>query len=355
MTVTLSSIHNDMLEEYDTRMRNGLSPFSCHYQVAAFVLEFVRTRGCFFHAEGRMPVVEASFAVHTTTREGDMRVQVHYSPSQPFVQFPELCNVVGESERYILRPSMTMPGTSLLHTTIDYFLSPVEEEWLAWDDEHQCFHGAVPTRRAAEAGAGRLDAYTIPLELEAVVTRLFPSNIRLEQVIRIALPLTVRRRPDQCGSPPYRMAAGSPPWLPMDLGRQAHRRPENSHTATPYELLSPSGRSSRHHKSRIVSRSKSAFDLRTARTAEACSTARADTVGVKLPLGTMRSCENIVRTASRYSDYEACYESSESLWRAHGAYKAYGGDSQGHKVGAWQRGMSVGQDDRELPSFQSDL
>ncbi|KAK4542314.1 hypothetical protein LTR36_006967 [Oleoguttula mirabilis] len=324
MTVTLSSIHNDMLEEYDTRMRNGLSPFSCHYQVAAFVLEFVRTRGCFFHAEGRMPVVEASFAVHTTTREGDMRVQ-------------------------------TMPGTSLLHTTIDYFLSPVEEEWLAWDDEHQCFHGAVPTRRAAEAGAGRLDAYTIPLELEAVVTRLFPSNIRLEQVIRIALPLTVRRRPDQCGSPPYRMAAGSPPWLPMDLGRQAHRRPENSHTATPYELLSPSGRSSRHHKSRIVSRSKSAFDLRTARTAEACSTARADTVGVKLPLGTMRSCENIVRTASRYSDYEACYESSESLWRAHGAYKAYGGDSQGHKVGAWQRGMSVGQDDRELPSFQSDL
>lgn len=57
----------------------------------------------------------------------------------------------------------------------------------------------MPQRRAAYSGAGRLDAYTIPLELQAIVTRHFPADIRFEQVIRVALPLTVRRQPDRCG------------------------------------------------------------------------------------------------------------------------------------------------------------
>ena len=88
---------------------------------------------------------------------------------------------------------------SSLTTTIDFFLGPIEEEWLSWSDSLQTFCGTVPQRRAAYCGAGRLDAYTIPLELKAVITRVFAADIRFEQVIRVALPLTVRRQPDRCG------------------------------------------------------------------------------------------------------------------------------------------------------------
>jgi hypothetical protein len=50
-------------------------------------------------------------------------------------------------------------------------------------------------------GAQRHDVYTMPLELTTTLVKHFPDAIRYEIVIRCALPLSVKRRPDDCRSP----------------------------------------------------------------------------------------------------------------------------------------------------------
>jgi hypothetical protein len=50
-------------------------------------------------------------------------------------------------------------------------------------------------------GAEQHDVYTMPLELTTTMVKHFPDAIRYEIVIRCALPLSVKRRPDDCRSP----------------------------------------------------------------------------------------------------------------------------------------------------------
>lgn len=113
-------------------------------------------------------------------------------------------------------------------TTIDFFLGPIEEEWLSWSDSLQTFCGTVPQRRAAYCGAGRLDAYTIPLELKVVLTRLFAADVRFEQVIRVALPLTVRRQPDRCGMIEMPSHSSLSQWAALCVGTDFDRRKARS-------------------------------------------------------------------------------------------------------------------------------
>ncbi|TKA29496.1 hypothetical protein B0A50_03509 [Salinomyces thailandicus] len=204
VTVGLSAIEDDMVEEY-RQMVEGLQLFSCSPHERLFIREFLSTRECFHFVEHRLPYVEATF--HPNTVGQELAVEIHFKKVLPLLHFQDLRNVVGEGDWYSLKPRLSIPTSRLVITT-DYFLGPVEEAWLSWIKDIQSFRGTVPQRRAAYSGAGRLDAYTIPLELKAVVTRHFPAGIRFEQVIRVALPLTVKRQPDSCGT--LRVRAQSP-------------------------------------------------------------------------------------------------------------------------------------------------
>ncbi|KAI6794426.1 hypothetical protein KC363_g7973 [Hortaea werneckii] len=195
VTIGLAALEDDILQDY-CQMVEGLTPFSCSPDERIFVKDFLTTRECFDFADNEFPRVQVIF--HPTLEDDQLAVEIRFTAALPSVQFQDLRNVIGEGERFLLKPILDVPPSSLT-TTIDFFLGPIEEEWLSWSDSLQTFCGTVPQRRAAYCGAGRLDAYTIPLELKVVITRLFAAEIRFEQVIRVALPLTVRRQPDRCG------------------------------------------------------------------------------------------------------------------------------------------------------------
>ncbi|KAI7483066.1 hypothetical protein KC351_g5377 [Hortaea werneckii] len=155
--------------------------------------------------------------------DDQLAVEICFTAVLPSVQFQDLRNVIGEGERFLLKPILDVPPSSLT-TNIDFFLGPIEEEWLSWSDSLQTFCGTVPQRRAAYCGAGRLDAYTIPLELKVVITRFFAAEIRFEQVIRVALPLTVRRQPDRCGIIEMPSHSSLSQWAALRVGTESDFR-----------------------------------------------------------------------------------------------------------------------------------
>ncbi|KAI6910763.1 hypothetical protein D0869_14048 [Hortaea werneckii] len=222
VTIGLAALEDDMMEDY-YQMGQGLTPFSCSPHERTFLRDFLATRECFAFAENGFPRVQVTF--FPTLEDDQLAVEIRFTAALPSVQFQDLRNVIGEGERFLLKPTLDVPPSSST-TTIDFFLGPIEEEWLSWSDSLQAFCGTVPQRRAAYCGAGRLDAYTIPLELKVVITRLFAADIRFEQVIRVALPLTVRRQPDRCGRiemPPHSSLSQ---WAALQVGTESgHQRP----------------------------------------------------------------------------------------------------------------------------------
>ncbi len=109
----------------------------------------------------------------------------------------------------------------------------------------------------------RLDAYTIPLHVMAILTKHFAGDVRLETVVRCTVPLTVKRRPDQCAeeddriaSPPLRTMASQT--LERDECRSGRRnralcesgedsspsRKSHRTSATPSHLMIPAAKSS---------------------------------------------------------------------------------------------------------------
>ncbi|KAI7359738.1 hypothetical protein KC354_g9265 [Hortaea werneckii] len=222
VTIGLAALEDDMMEDY-YQMVQGLTPFSCSPHERTFLRDFLATRECFAFAENGFPRVQVTF--FPTLEDDQLAVEIRFTAALPSVQFQDLRNVIGEGERFLLKPTLDVPPSSST-TTIDFFLGPIEEEWLSWSDSLQAFCGTVPQRRAAYCGAGRLDAYTIPLELKVVITRLFAADIRFEQVIRVALPLTVRRQPNRCGRiemPPHSSLSQ---WAALQVGTESgHQRP----------------------------------------------------------------------------------------------------------------------------------
>lgn len=187
-----------------------------------------------------------------------------------------------------------MAKASSLPTTAECFLSPVEDEWLRYDDDAQCFQGNLPIRRALMSGAGRLDSYTIPLTLNTVVTRYFPNGIRLEHIIRVAIPLTVRRRPDQCTSPSYGVLAASPHGLPMRTKRSVPAGLGDDHSVHLHQASSPLQRQPKRWTSQASWRSKSALELRTLGSYKAQSAAGTNHGHdhTRFPLAAMQNGEN---------------------------------------------------------------
>ncbi|KAI7256112.1 hypothetical protein KC343_g4263 [Hortaea werneckii] len=224
VTIGLTALEDDIMEDY-YQMVQGLTPFSCSPDERTFVRDFLATRECFAFAEHGFPRVQVTF--HPTLEDDQLAVEIRFTAALPSVQFQDLRNVVCEGERFLLKPILDVPPSSLT-TTIDFFLGPIEEEWLSWSDSLQTFCGTVPQRRAAHCGAGRLDAYTIPLELKVVLTRLFAADVRFEQVIRVALPLTVRRQPDRCGITEMPSHASPSQWAALRVGAEFDRRKARS-------------------------------------------------------------------------------------------------------------------------------
>ncbi|KAI7204163.1 hypothetical protein D0869_02272 [Hortaea werneckii] len=226
VTIGLASLEDDMMEDY-YQMVQGLTPFSCSPDERTFVRDFLATRECFVFTDNGLPRVQVTFL--PTLEDDQLAVEIWFSAVLPSVQFHDLRNVVGEGERFCLKPNLDVPPSSLT-TTVDFFLGPIEEEWLSWSDSLQAFYGTVPQRRAAYCGAGRLDAYTIPLELKVVMTRLFAADIRFEQVIRVAFLLTVRRQPDRCGTVGMPAHSSLSQWAALRVGTESgHHKPRPVH------------------------------------------------------------------------------------------------------------------------------
>ncbi|TKA81614.1 hypothetical protein B0A55_03557 [Friedmanniomyces simplex] len=215
VTITTSSLVQDMLAAY-SELAADVEPFSCSPDIARFVEKFVKSRECFFRTSRRQPYVEATFArCEFAFHAAELDLELHYTWAAPLLHFQNLRNAVYEGDHFTLQPCAddSQPCDSALPHTAEYYVGPTEP-WLRWDDDLQSLQGIVPHQRASEEGALRLDAYTIPLHVMEILTKYFAGEIRLERVIRCALPLTVKRRPDRCAvdgdevtSPPLRATA----------------------------------------------------------------------------------------------------------------------------------------------------
>lgn len=133
----------------------------------------------------------------------DINLHFHYSWNPPTIGFKDLQNVVVESTKFVLQPSVSSsrPFSEFERLEIDHIITPVHDHmdhWLQWDEANACYRGTVPYSLAPTLGTQRLDSYTLALELTTKVTKRFPGGIAYETLIRCALPLTVKRQPDEC-------------------------------------------------------------------------------------------------------------------------------------------------------------
>ena len=170
--------------------------------------KYVSCQDCWSRSRGRAPAVEATFVVLNWGID-DLDVEITYTTVLPKLQFENLRNVVATGDVFDLHPAV-MSGANMAgdERYAEYF---VWSEWLGWDYTTRSFRGKVPDE-AAVVGAERMDAYTTLLEIIATITEYFPGNIRLERIIRVALPLTVKRRPMRCNK-----------------GTNLFQRPDNGH------------------------------------------------------------------------------------------------------------------------------
>ena len=239
MTVTISSLVEAMLDSY-ANVTQGLQGFSWREDPRTTVEEFIFTRNCFFYSRNRAPLLEATFTV-LHYRADELDIDLHFTWNPPFVGFQDLCNVVTEGNEFHLRPTIDpRRPTRNLPVTAEYYVGP-GDGWLNWDEEKECFRGTVPPKIASQIGAERFEVYTVPLELTARITKHFPGTIRFERIFRCVLPLTVKRRPDNCANEPEKII--SPPVARPTASRMtrppvmphASQRPER----TPASPLSP--------------------------------------------------------------------------------------------------------------------
>jgi hypothetical protein len=209
LTITVTSIVRDMIESYGS-VRDTLTSHYTFEKPNLFeaLKEFVLTRECWHYPRNQEPALEVTFSVFRLRQfrardQGGrcLDLNLHYSSNPPTLGFHGLQNVVSESSEFVLKPTVrsARPFSELCMVDVDYFVGPARD-WLEWDPINTCFRGRVPLAIASVAGVQRQDAYTMPLEVTASITKVFPGGIRYENVIRCALPLTVKRRPDDCGS-----------------------------------------------------------------------------------------------------------------------------------------------------------
>lgn len=204
ITITLSSVVKDMMHHYASIRHTLTDHFSWETcgDLTRTLEEFCLTRECWFYPSQKEAALEVTFHVSGSQRRpvhAQIGLGMHYTWAAPVVSFQDLSNVATEDREFKLKPCIgsTRPFSAMSDVSIEYYAGP-SRDWLHWDSHQKCFRGRVPPVIASMSGVERQSTYTIPLELTATVTKCFAGGIRHECVIRCALPLTVKRRPDAC-------------------------------------------------------------------------------------------------------------------------------------------------------------
>lgn len=103
VTIGLAALEDDMMEDY-YQMVQGLTPFSCSPHERTFLRDFLATRECFAFAENGFPRVQVTF--FPTLEDDQLAVEIRFTAALPSVQFQDLRNVIGEGERFLLKPTL---------------------------------------------------------------------------------------------------------------------------------------------------------------------------------------------------------------------------------------------------------
>lgn len=181
--------------------------------------DFISTKECFFHLPGHMPFVKATFCHSTLQSPTELSVELAFDWNPLLIEFDGLQNVYHESRAFALKPYL--PEGLLVEFDTEF------GSLLPWDEREQQFKGHWPPILASMAGAERLESFTMPLNMTAQATMSFPSNMLFERTIRLAIPITIKRKPETCSG--YAEQSDSP----------AVRRPAHSYTTvSPLKLSS---------------------------------------------------------------------------------------------------------------------
>ena len=241
VTIPISSVVEDMLDSHANISRGLDGGFSWKTNLERLMYEFIYTRECFFFSANRAPALEATFRV-IGYHEPVLDVAIEYAWSPPVLEFADFANVVTENCEFRLQPVYpSRPRDSILCTTAEYFVGP-GEGWLHWDEADESFRGIVPCDMAGQIGAERFEAYTVPLELTARITKHFPGCMRFERIMRCTLPVTVKRSPNRCKTDGPRII--SPPMPgPITTGRiAALMTPKTKNAGTTQRIDTPLSR-----------------------------------------------------------------------------------------------------------------
>nr|OQO21304.1 hypothetical protein B0A51_12657 [Rachicladosporium sp. CCFEE 5018] len=131
----------------------------------------------------------------------DLPITIHYARSLPLIDFVDLQNVITEGKAVAIFPTLDQvaacdsSGHRALH--IEYETSIPAH--IGWSNESQRLEGTWPASLAREFGAERQDGFVMPLGIAAIVINVFPGNVKLERIVRAAVPVHIKRRPDICG------------------------------------------------------------------------------------------------------------------------------------------------------------
>lgn len=199
VTISIPGIVDYMIDTYAAACADS-SPFSAFAwarsaELLRSTLEaFVSTRDCFFHHENRLPVVEATFDQALYQVTGELFVGIRFNWNPPTVAFDNLQNVYQENRALSLTPQ--------LHDHQDVEFETELGNLLPWNPVSQQFEGRWPPILASMAGAQRLEAYTLSLDMRAQIRETFPGAIQFERTIRLAIPITIKRKPDTCSTSP---------------------------------------------------------------------------------------------------------------------------------------------------------
>lgn len=197
VTIPIRAIVDYMMDSYIAACTDSPPLLSFEWarsseQMRSTLEDFVSTRDCFFHHEGRMPIMEATFNQATYQPSGELFVEIHFGWSPPTVDFEGLQNVHQENRAFALKPKV--------HDGQDVRFETELGDLMPWNSSHQQFEGRWPPILASMAGAQRLEAYTLPLTMTAQILQTFPGHIKFERTITLTIPITIKRKPDTCST-----------------------------------------------------------------------------------------------------------------------------------------------------------
>ncbi|KAK6409660.1 hypothetical protein LTR81_016075 [Elasticomyces elasticus] len=371
LTVTTSSLVHDLMAAYEELGACG-ERFACVEDVEAFAEAFVRSRDCFFYEMARQPYVEVTFAsCGFPYRESELDLELNFTWAPPFVNFTDLRNSVSEGTAFALQPSVIACAPAPTTIKRKYGVGANESSWLQWDDTTQSLRGTIPHRRAEEAGALRLDAYTITLHIMETSIQDFGGGVKWERSVRCVVPLTVKTKPEECReheetvlSPPLRAKGSQTLGGAVDRGRATPLRENEIRRGKPYRGLDsgklpisrkPSRASSvvaDENKENLRDSSMKELHMQLQRKAEQGTTRQESPLGLNsLTLARLHDGANAAVSTTQAAG-------PATAWSSNNPYRVFMAENMAESMPEsmdWSPQSVRRQVSEEFPSFQSDL